>query len=126
MPNMEQQISGLNKVKLRGGDTPEPDLTCNCRENPCPLQGKCNVCDIVYNATITHNNSAKVSTYVGLTSCKFIQRYRLHKRSFNHEALNKDTTLAEKVWELKQSNCQYSVNFKSEKIAQSYTPGKAT
>ena len=124
MPNIEQQISGLNKMKLRGGDIPEPDLTCNSRENPCPLQGECNARDIVYNATITHNNSTKVSTYVGLTSCKFIQRYRLQKRSFNNETLNKDTTLAEKVWELTKSNSQYSVSFKIEKMAQSYTPGK--
>ena len=123
--SIEQQISGQNKKKLHGGEAPEPNLTCNCREEPCPLQGQCNVKNIVYHATVKQSNM-KDQSYYGLTSRKFIERYRLHKRSFRQEFLEKDTTLAEKIWELRRDNSEYSVNFEIFKITPSYMPGSPT
>ena len=56
-------------------------------------------------------------------SCrKFIERYRVHQRSFNNEDTN-STTLSKKLWELKHEQKITSVEFKIKKLSQSYTPG---
>ena len=127
MSSMEQQISGINKKKLHSGESVEPDLSCNCRVDPCPLQGRCNVKNIVYHATVTQQNNcqSKVSSYYGLTARKCIERFRQHKRSFRVEFLNTDTALAEKVWAHKQNNIVHNVTFDIHKVAQSHNPGKS-
>ena len=56
---------------------------CNCWENPCPLSGTCNTKDIVYSASLTNNNDEKF-VYKGITCRKFIECFRLHKRSFKN------------------------------------------
>ena len=77
------------------GEVREANLTFSYREEHCPLQGQYNVKNIVYHVTVKQSN-LKDHSYNGLTSHKFIERYRLHNRSFRPEFFEKDTTLVEK------------------------------
>ena len=123
MPNMNSIISGANKRKLLQNNT-QNDKTCSCRENPCPLQGHCNLKNLVYKAELTEGPSGDKFSYLGMTCRKFIERYRVHKKSFTDEnAKNNQTTLSKKFWKMKNENKNTEVKFQIAKIARSYTPG---
>ena len=121
MPNMDVLISGSNKSKLPKDDV-NADLTCNCKENPCPLQGHCNTKNLVYKAELKSNPTSENYTYIGMTCRKFIEHFRIHKRSFNVEDTN-STTLSKKLRELKADDKPTDINFKTLKITKSYAPG---
>ena len=100
-------------------------MTCRCNENPCPLQGHCNVKNIIYEASLNSNtpqNPPEKFTYIGMSCRKLIERYKIHKRSSKNENIN-STTLSNKLWELKNEQKTPSVNFKIKKLAKSYELG---
>ena len=81
----------------------------------CPLGGECEISEIVYKATITNVSDTKV--YFGLTSRKFIERYRLHKSSMKLRDSKHHTTLSKEVWRLRDLGYSPSVTFTIHKRA---------
>ena len=95
MPNMESIISSHNKKVLRNEntDTSHSKVECNCRDaNLCPLKGKCLKSSIVYQADVITNSST--STYIGLASNSFKERYNNHLTTFKNKNKAESTTLS--------------------------------
>ena len=107
MSNMQVLIEVENKKKLRVEN--QSTKQCSCRRNvECPLLGECLSKDIVYQATVTSND--KTETCVGLTAATFKSRLANHKASFKSK--RNATELSNYIWQLKESNCSYSLNWK--------------
>ena len=60
MPSIDQLIAGINKKKLNGNSGLIHNLSCSCRNKPCCLSGKCNVKDVVYEATLQEPNTSNI------------------------------------------------------------------
>ena len=64
------------------------------RKELCPLNGNCQVENIVYEATITWNERAYCENiYIGIAETTFKKRYSNHKRSFDLSACKNDTEI---------------------------------
>jgi len=79
MPNIMCKINKDNKRKLANQMTSSLTITgstkrtCNCiRKSNCPLNGKCLLSNIIYQATITSPSSS--NTYIGLCETNFKKR----------------------------------------------------
>ena len=107
------KILSAHNAKILRNDEPPQDQPCNCRKkNECPMEGKCNYKNVIYQATITplpptptpgqdestqnEIEAPKIHAYVGLTSSKFKERLANHKKSINHKKYSKETTLSKK------------------------------
>ena len=90
--NMSQLISSHNKKILRKNENPVIKK-CNCTKEPCPIEGKCQTENVVYQATVQSENN--VETYVGLTSTTFKARWSNHKTAFKHVSHRNETALAQ-------------------------------
>ena len=109
MSNVNTIISGINKKKLGQTQSVSEDETCNCKQNPCPLEGKCNIKDIVYKAEIF--NTPEKLFYLGSTARRFIERYHTHKGSLQHRNSKNHTSLSKKVWQLRDQGLNPLVSF---------------
>ena len=111
MSNMGNILSSQNKSKI-SSDTvnPQSEYNCNCCQNPCPLQGKCNAKDIIYQATII--NTPDEHIYLGSTSNKFIRRFPVHKGLFTNQNSRNHTALSKMVWQLRSEGHDPKVKFK--------------
>ena len=71
MENMGSIIRKHNKKIL--SNTPAiSDDGCNCRsKDQCPIENKCLSSALVYNATVTTNDSSPGKNYIGLTEGTF-------------------------------------------------------
>ena len=114
------------------------EKTCNCRQkDSCPLEGKCLSDNLVYQATVTtipppqnptlpdappSQNLPETHTYIGLTSNTFKTRIANHKKSFNHRRYGKETTLSQKIWELKDAGQDYDIKWKMVERSQPFSP----
>ena len=87
-----------------------PHRTCNCRKtNPCPLQGKCLVTNIIYNATVTQEDG-NTKKYIGNTT-NFKARIATYKQSFETDGLY-PTALSRHIHKLKKKNITHNVTWK--------------
>ena len=122
MPNMKQKISSHNHKAKKDEEERQPDFGCNCSGvmGPCPMEGKCLVNSVVYRAEVVSNNST--STYTGLTSNTFKQRFYGHRHSFNNRNSEHSTTLSSHVWDLKDQNKNYEVKWNIVDRAQAFNP----
>ena len=118
-PNMGQIISGHNKKLIRehynkiekASNPNKVERTCNCqRRNPCPLDGKCLLKDVLYKGVCSGDGVAD-KTYIGLTATTFKERYANHKMSFNNVKYKNETTLSSYFWKLKSDNRNPSIKF---------------
>ena len=78
--------------------------SCNCRvKSECPLNGQCQVTDIIYKCTaLSPDKPNKV--YLGTAEDDFKKRFYNHRKSFNNEASTNDTTLSKYMWKLKNAS----------------------
>ena len=98
--------------------------TCNCRKDKiCPLHGECLTPDIIYQAEVTRFDNNTTEYYVGLTANQFKTRYNTHTHSFRNKSKTNETTLSQHIWELKNNNILFSLNWKIIAKAKSYIPG---
>ena len=75
---------------------------CNCRVKwECPMNGKCQTMDAVYDWPVTSPELQKI--YFGLAEGKWKQMYYNHKNSFNHKRYAYDTTLSSYARYLKET-----------------------
>ena len=106
LTNMKQKIAAHNAKILNRAK--EEQTGCNCRNKKlCPILGKCNQTNKVYQAiVVTHNKSM---FYLRSTE-KFKPRYAQHKLSFNHRPAN-HTILSSYNWKLKDSHAPYTIEW---------------
>ena len=78
--------------------------SCNCRvKSECPLNGQCQVTDIIYKCTVLSPDKRN-KVYFGTAEGDFKKRFYNHWKSFNNEANANDTTLSKYIWELKEKS----------------------
>ena len=94
--NIKSIINSHNKKVLHQNRPYPNEQKCNCIKNEvCPLNGNCQVENIVYEATITCNEQTYgKNIYIGIAETTFKKRYRNHKRSLNLAAYKNDTELS--------------------------------
>ena len=92
MNNMSKIIKGHNKKVTSKPRDERPE--CNCKKHPeCPMEGNCEVNDVVYKCDVTRPLQKKV--YLGRAEGAWKNRFYNHKRYF------KKTTLSSYMWHLK-------------------------
>ena len=74
-----------------------------------PLNNQCIISNIIYRAIVTSNKTAK--HYVGSTGTTFKERYRNHKYSFNNINKRHTTKLANYIWDLKDNNTDFKIEW---------------
>ena len=100
LQNIKSVINNHNMNVLK--NTAEIEESCNCRNNNCPLDGKCLI--LIYEAQITSNQlNYKQKTYIGTAEIYFKYRFSNHTKSFNLEHYENDTGLSKEYWALKRN-----------------------
>ena len=121
MPNIGKIISGHNK-KVQNDNKPIENM-CNCRKkSDCPVENKCLLSDVIYQASVIRQDNGEKETYVGLTSTSFKSRWSNHKTSFNLESHKNETKLSIYIWDLKQKGINYELNWQILAKSKSYSP----
>ena len=112
MPNFQKKISNHNFQVQKEEEEIQPIQGCNCTRaiGPCPLGGNCLVDSVVYKAEVKDANS-NCSTYTGLTSNTFKQRYYGHRHSFKYRNSDHSTTLSSHIWDLRDENENYEIQW---------------
>ena len=136
LPNMKQIISAHNRKVLANIKPPIPvedppeQKTCNCtrrtmEENGgCPLQGKCLMTNVVYQADVVEtkvDGQEEVEKYVGCTT-DFKTRWRHHKKSFENADYKHETVLSTHIWECKARGSAYKVSWRILDRGQPFNP----
>ena len=117
---MKKIISSHNKRILNKDENSASKKMCNCKKEPCPLDGICQIKNVVYQATVESENEEQ--NYVGLTSTTFKSRHANHKTSFKYESHRKNTSLSKYIWDLKDSGKNYNIKWKILGRAGTFSP----
>ena len=88
----------------------------------CPVGNDCLKTNVVYKATVQHEN--KISNYIGMTENSFKTRYTQHKSFLKHSKNRTQTELSSLIWSLKDSSTPYKLAWHIIDQAQPYQPGK--
>ncbi len=59
------------------------------RKNNCPLNGNCQIDNVIYNALVNNNNPISRKTYISLTELIFKQRDTQDKSTLNDKNIEK-------------------------------------
>ena len=119
MTNIKTIISNHNKAQIKKSD-PTNDSNCKCRNSSmCPMDGKCNDQNMIYQAEVTTTTSRE--TYIGLCDTTFKLRYRNHVCSFKNERYKHATELSKYIWSLKDKSIPYNIKWRKVKQARSYS-----
>ena len=124
MPNMKKIISRHNSTVEREANPQPPQPGCNCQVNQptCPLDGQCKSSSIVYQATVTREDTGSIETYTGLTGGTFKKRWNRHNFDFRHEEEEHSTKLAGYIWQLKRRNVPYQISWEKLNQARTFNP----
>ncbi len=113
--NMGTIISKHNKKVINNTTTttnPTSNKTCNCqKKDECPLNNNCLTSSIIYNAQVTTDEDTTGKNYIGLTEGTFKKRYTQHKQSFRNRKYANSTELSKHIWDLKDKNKDYRVQW---------------
>ena len=125
-PNLKQIITGHNK-KIQNLQNPsDPDKTCKCTAEPCPVGGQCHQEGVIYQAVISHTDPDSkeelVESYLGMTANSFKVRYTSHKSSFKLKHKYAETEASKYVWKLKDKGIQYKVHWRILDRAKPFSP----
>ena len=74
---------------------------------------------MIYEATVT-TTTGNTQTYIGMTEHEFKTRYNNHKLSFRDRKHSHSTVLSKHIWDLKDSNTDYQINWRIIKRANAY------
>ena len=88
---MKKIIATHNQKILRNSEKPATE-GCNCTQKSSPLGGKCQMKNLVYQATVKSEN--EIETYVGLTSTTFKARWENHETGFRYRSKRTSTYLS--------------------------------
>ena len=120
---MSSLINKHNRKLLKQSNTATAKK-CNCQGGlkNCPVDGRCQESDIIYNADIKVEGEED-KLYIGATATDFKKRYGNHKSSFKNETYKHSTMLSTYVWNIKENtNKQPQVKFNIKKNILSYRP----
>ena len=117
MPNRGVQVSRTNRSKLNPPQQIQ-NLACNCR-NACQVPGQCRLSSVIYQATVTTNNS-QAETYTGLTEGGIRERISRHSLSFKNRAYCSQTELSKYIWKLKDKGENFEIRWEVKSQAQPY------
>ena len=107
---MQVLIKGENKRKLHAEN--QSIKQCSCpKKAECSLGGECLSKDIVYQAIATSDN--KTETYFRLTATAFKSGLENHRASLKSKSKCNATELSKYIWQLKESNCNHFLNWKT-------------
>ena len=116
----KHQCSGKKK---RGRPRIIETKLCTCNStHPCPLDGKCNVSEVIYRADILENNES-TWYYIGQTMNPFKERWSNHNSTFNNRNTNQHCYLKDKIWELQDNGVDFTVKWKIIRKSKAYRPG---
>ena len=80
---MDSIVKAHNTKILKKKDEAKEEKACNCRNKAsCPVGDDCLKTNVVYKATVQHEN--KISNYIGITENSLKTRYTQHKSSLKH------------------------------------------
>ena len=121
MPNMESIVRQHNSRILK--EVPQDSVNeCNCqRHEECPLKGKCLTDNVVYKAVVTTDNDSK--QYIGSCSTTFKLRFGNHKNSLKYEKNRNFSELSNYIWELKNENKNFKIDWDIIKRVNCYKKG---
>ena len=123
MPNEGKILSRQNRKKLNV-DRSDPPKECKCPENkPCVVEGKCNLKGVIYSVKVTRSDNNTVETYTGLTQDAAKKRIQRHLFTFNNQKYQNETSLSSHIWQLKNQNVNFELEWKILAGAQPYNPG---
>ena len=95
MENVAQIIRKNNQGISSHKEKPTP--SCNCKnKNQCPMNGKCQVQNVVYKCTVSATPNFPKRVYLGVAEGDWKQRFYNHKKSIKNKSYRNDTTLREK------------------------------
>ena len=123
-----KQIIGRQNQKLsrRSANQAKENSHCKCRDEPCPVEGKCQQDGVIYQAVVTHTNKQtkkeEENAYVGMTGNTFKGRYTKHKSSFNLKHKEHETELSKHIWKLKDQGITYQLQWKIIDRAKTFSP----
>ena len=123
MPNMGQAVNKHNK-KVSNQKLPQSEPPgCNCQGGPdtCPVDEKCQMQGVVYQATVSREDNNTTETYTGLTARRFKDRYYEHRQDFNNQT-REGTSLSHHIWNLKEKNTDHSISWKILAKCESFNP----
>ena len=121
MPNMAAIIKLPNSNVANPLKTDKTKLAenRNCRNKfNCSLNEDCLKSCLIYKATISSGN--KSDNYYGSCSTAFKKRLNNHSSSFRHQRLEKNTKLSKRVWEHKNKDHDYQIQWSVIKEAAPY------
>ena len=109
MPNMKAIINQHNN-KILNDDPSHDEINCNCRnKSECPIKDKCQSETIIYKATVDSQRGKAI--YIGSCESTFKKRYYNHKKSFNNTQYKHETSLSTYIWDLKDNEINYNLNW---------------
>jgi len=120
MTNMANIIKSHNQKILNENNGVSNERKCNCRNKDlCPRDGACLTSNVIYEVTVT-TTTGDTKTYIGMTEHEFKTRYNNHKLSFRDRKHSHSTVLSKHIWDLKDSNTDYQINWRIIKRANAY------
>ena len=95
--------------------------TCNCCQKAhCPIDGNCLSECFIYKASVSATTN---KYYYDTCENAFKERYNNHKCSFTNKSREKNTEFSKYVWELKEKNINYFINWDIAMTAQKHVCG---
>ena len=123
---MKQIIERQNKKISRSTNQANQDSHCKCRDEPCPVEGRCQQDGVIYQTIVTHRNKQtnqeEKCSYIGMTGNTFKGRYTKHKSSFNLKHKQHETELSKHIWNLKDQDIDYQLQWKIIDRAKTFSP----
>ena len=120
--NLERIIKGHNYALINKNEHIKEKNTdyCNCKQKiDCPLNGKCLSKNVIYKCIVSSQNNPD-KQYIGLTEGEWKKRYANHKQSFKHKKYSKETMLSKYIWDLKEKNKNFNLQWSILKSAPAY------
>ena len=122
MPNVGKVISGHNKKVLK---EEKVQNRCTCTLYECPLGGQCEKSGIVYQCEVKESISGNAETYIGMTERSFKDRYTKWRSAFRNRGYHTNS-LSSHVWNLKNRNINFELNWRIIAEAHPYSPASKT
>ena len=124
MPSMAQAVSRHNMHALHEDQQQVQQPGCNCQNgvDTCPVEGKCLTDCVVYKATVTETGSGNAETYTGATCQTFKKRWDSHRFDVRHIEKRNSSRLSGHIWDIKDQNLNYEIDWKLIDRAASYNP----
>ena len=108
MPIMKNVIQKHNS-KIMEDPKPTNNKTCSWRQkSDCPLNQNCLSECLPYNTVV---NTSTTKNHYGTCEKSFKERYNNHTLSFRNKSRQKSTELSDYIWELKENDENYTIDW---------------